>query len=169
MTSGFRAILVCLALAAGLASAQAAPPERNSLPIQIKSNELVTDNASRTATFSGKVSARQGDVTIFSDKLVIRYGATSQEVEKVEAFGNVRIVQGNRHGEAGHAVYDNKEGKIVLDGNPKVFQGEDVIAGKVITYFVDEQKSVVTGGGPKERVEAVIHPKEKGKSGDAKP
>ena len=72
MTSGFRAILICLALAAGLASAQAAPPERNSLPIQIKSNELVTDNASRIATFSGKVSARQGDVTIFSDRLGIK-------------------------------------------------------------------------------------------------
>ena len=169
MTRALRIIPICLALAACCASALAASPERNSLPIQIKSNELVTDNTSRTATFSGKVSARQGDVTILSDKLVIRYGAAGQDVEKVEAFGNVRIVQGNRHGEAGHAVYDNKKGEIVLDGSPKVFQGEDVITGKVITYFVDEQKSVVTGGGPKERVEAVIHPKEKGKSGDAKP
>ncbi|MCM2358390.1 MAG: lipopolysaccharide transport periplasmic protein LptA [Geobacteraceae bacterium] len=168
MKQGLRATLVCLALAAGLCSAHAAPAERNSLPIQIKSSELVTDSAAKTATFIGKVSARQGDVTIYSDKLVINYGADSQEVEKVEAFGNVRIVQGDRHGEAGHAVYDNKGGKIILDGNPKVFQGEDVITGKVITYFVDEQRSVVTGA-PEEPVRAVIHPKEKGKSGGAKP
>lgn len=161
-------ILACLALAVGLGTAHAAPVERNSLPIQIKSNELVADNAARTATFLGKVAARQGDITIYSDKLVIHYGGANQEVEKVEAFGNVRIVQGNRHGEAEHAVYDNKGGKIVLDGNPKVFQGEDVITGKVITYFVDEQRSVVTGG-PEQRVNAVIHPKEKGKSGGARP
>lgn len=161
-------MLVSLALVAGLGSALAAPAERNSLPIQIKSNELVTDSAAKTATFIGKVSARQGDITIFSDRLVIHYGAKGQDVEKVEAFGNVRIVQGNRQGEAGHAVYDNREGKIVLDDKPKVFQGEDVITGKIITYFVDEQRSVVTGG-PESRVEAVIHPKEKGKSGGAKP
>lgn len=168
MMHGCRAIIVCLVLAGGISVAQAAPPERNSLPIQIKSNELVADSAARTATFIGKVSARQGDVTIYADKLVIHSAATSQDVEKVEAFGNVRIVQGNRHGEAGHAIYDNKGGKIVLDGNPKVFQGEDVITGKIITYYVDEQRSVVTGS-PESRVEAVIHPKGKAKSGGAKP
>jgi lipopolysaccharide export system protein LptA len=169
MKAGYRAIFFCLALAAGLCTAQASPGERNNLPIQIKSNELVTDNSSKSATFIGKVSARQGDVTIYSDKLIIHYGgASSQEVEKVEALGNVRIVQGNRHGEAGHAIYDNKGGTIVLDGNPKVFQGEDVITGEVITYYVDEQRSIVTGS-PEKRVNAVIHPKGKAKSGDAKP
>jgi lipopolysaccharide export system protein LptA len=168
MNNGYRAFFACLAVAGGICTAQAAPVERNSLPIQIKSNELVTDNANRTATFSGKVSARQGDITIYSDKLVIKYAATAQEVDKVEAFGNVRIVQGNRQGEAAHAVYDNKAAKIILDGNPKVSQGADVIAGKIITYFVDEQKSVVTGS-PESRVEAVIHPREKVKSGGAKP
>ena len=160
--------MLFLFIAAALCSAQAAPIERNSLPIQIKSNELLTDNASRTATFIGKVSARQGDVTIYSDKLVIHYSSGEKEVDKVEAFGNVRIVQENRLGEADHAVYENKAGKITLDGNPKVVQGEDAITGNVITYFVDEQKSVVTGG-PDKRVNAVIHPKEKGKSGGTKP
>ena len=160
--------MLFLFLAAALCSAQAAPVERNSLPIQIKSNELLTDNASRTATFIGKVSARQGDVTIYSDKLVIHYSSGEKEVDKVEAFGNVRIVQENRLGEADHAVYENKAGKITLDGNPKVVQGEDAITGNVITYFVDEQKSVVTGG-PDKRVNAVIHPKGKGKSGGTKP
>jgi lipopolysaccharide export system protein LptA len=57
-------------------------------------------------------------------------------------------------------VYDNKGGKIVLDGSPKVSQGEDVITGKTITYYVNEQKSVVSGGTGT-RVEAVIHPKGK--------
>ena len=160
--------LAALFLPGGLFSAYAASGERNNLPIQIKSNELLTDSTSGTATFVGKVSARQGDVTIYSDKLVIHYSSGEKEVDQVEAFGNVRIVQGNRVGEAGHAIYDNKTGKITLDVNPKVVQGEDVITGRVITYFVDEQKSIVTGG-PGSRVEAVIHPKDKGKNGDTKP
>jgi len=162
------AVLFSLVFAVGLCSAQAATGERNNLPILIKSNELQADNASRTATFIGKVSARQGDVTIYSDKLVIHYSPNDKEVDKVEASGSVRIVQENRLGEADHAVYENKAGKITLDGNPKVVQGEDTITGSVITYFVDEQKSVVTSG-PGKRVDAVIHPKDKGKNGGAKP
>jgi lipopolysaccharide export system protein LptA len=35
------------------------------------------------------------------------------------------------------------------------------VTGKVITYFVDDDRSVVTGGGDS-RVEATIHPKPKG-------
>jgi lipopolysaccharide export system protein LptA len=89
-------------------------------------------------------------------------------VDQVEAFGNVRIVQENRYGESDHAVYFSKTGKITLDGNPKVVQGRDVITGTLITYFVDEQKSVVTSG-PGQRVNATIHPKDKEKNAGAKP
>ena len=162
------AITLCLAFAAMALAAGKFGDDRNAQPIKIKANELVTDNNNRTSTFVGKVSARQGDLTIFSDKLVINYSEKDHEVEKVEAFGNVRILQGNRQALAGHALYENKAGKIILDTAPKVYQGDDVISGNVITYFVDEQKSVVTGG-PDARVEAVIHPRDKGKNGSAKP
>jgi len=162
------AMILCLFFAAMALAAGYAGDDRNAQPIKIKANELVTDNNNRTSTFVGKVSARQGDLTIFSDKLVINYAEKDQEVEKVEAFGNVRILQGNRQALAGHALYENKAGKIILDTAPKVYQGDDVISGNVITYLVDEQKSVVTGG-PDARVEAVIHPRDKGKNGSAKP
>ena len=164
MLRGLSALFLCFVLAGTLAAADGSGEGRGNLPIQIKSNELFADNATHTATFSGKVVARQGDITIYCDRLVITYGEKSQEVETVEAFGNVRIAQGNRLGQAAHALYENGKGKIVLDGSPKVFQGDDVVSGKVITYFVNEQKSVVTGG-PESRVEAVIHPKGKGKDG----
>jgi len=162
------AIVLSLTLAGVVLAAGKSGGDRNAQPIKIKSNELFTDNNNRTATFVGKVSARQGDMTIYSDKLVINYSEKDKDVEKVEAFGNVRVVQGNRQALAGHALYENKAGKIVLDTSPKVYQGDDVVSGKVITYFVDEQKSVVTGGADA-RVEAVIHPMDKGKDGSAKP
>jgi len=162
-----RSILIiglCLVLAGGLYAAEIAGGDRLNQPIQIKSNELSTDSASRTATFTGKVSARQGDVTIYCDRLVIYYSEKGKEVDKVEAFGNVRIVQANRVGQAGHAIYESQTGRIVLDDNPKVYQGEDEVTGKVITYYLDSQRSEVTGGAG-----AVIHPKGKGKDDSAKP
>lgn len=159
--------LLCLLLTA-LSAWAAAVGERGSQPLQIKSDELVTDSAARTATFTGRVTARQADITMYTDKMVITYSDKSKEVEKVEAFGNVRISQGNRLAQAGHAVYDSKAGKIILDANPKMFQGENVVTGKVITYFVDDQRSVVTGG-PNERVDVIIHPGSKGKNDGTPP
>jgi len=156
-------LTVATANAAGLTGA-----ERNKQPMKIKSNELATDTNKRTSVFSGNVSARQGDLTIFAEKLIITYSADNHDVEKVEAFDKVRIIQGARQAQAGHAVYENKAGRITLDGAPRVSQGEDAVSGKIIDYYLDEQKSVVTGGADV-RVEAVIHPGNKGKNGNAKP
>lgn len=141
-------------------TAFAAPAAKNREPIKIKSDTLHTDNDKRTATFQGKVVARQGDMTLYSDRLVISYAENGGELDKVEAFGNVRIIQTNRQATGAHAVYEPDEGRIHLDGSPKVVQGDDVVTGKVITYYVNEQRSVVTSG-PNQRVEAVIHPGEK--------
>lgn len=168
MKKAILAIVLVLAFVRGGDAVGGGSGDRSNLPIQVKSNELSTDATSGTATFSGKVSARQGDITIYSDQLIVHYSAGTKGVEKVEAMGNVRIVQGDRLGEAARAVYDNKKGQITLEGNPKVYQGDDVVSGRVITYFLDEQKSEVTGGADG-RVEAVIHPRDKGKDAGAKP
>ncbi len=156
-----------LAIASHPVAAGAAADAEES-PITIKSNELQADQANRTATFIGKVVAKQDDVTIHADKLVVRYAEGGGEVEKVEAFGNVSIVQQNRIGTSQRAVYYNKEGKITLSGSPKVVQGKDMVTGREITYFINEDRSVVTGG-PDARVEAVIFPKRKGKNDAKKP
>ncbi len=150
-------LLVCLTLSAMNAGAAPVRGDRSALPITIKSNELSADNKGKIAVFSGKVVARQGDLTIFADTLTVNYGEKKGEVEKIEASGNVRIIQENRTGSAFHAVYDSRVGRIVLTGNPRVSQGGDVISGKSITYFIDEDRSIVSGGEGG-RVEATITP-----------
>lgn len=160
--------IVCAVILWGLNCpfVHAAPEPRkgtSDLPITIKSNELAADNKGKTAVFTGKVVAKQGDVTIFCDKMTVYYGKTQGDVDKIEADGNVRIVQENRTGLAAHAVYESKLGKITLTGgSPKVMQGADTVSGEIITYFVDEERSNVSGG----RVTAEIHPKPKN---EAKP
>lgn len=153
--------LWCLLSVSVVAAATAAHKDRSNLPITVKSNEMSADNKGKTALFSGKVVAKQGDITIFSDRLVVNYADRNSEVEKIEAFGNVRIIQHetNRTGFADQATYDSRTGRIVLTGAPRVAQGSDSIRGKVITYYLDDDKSVVSSGGdPKERVEVIINP-----------
>jgi len=139
--------------------------DRSNLPITIKSNELTADNKGKTAVFTGKVVAKQGDITIFADKISVNYAEKKGDVEKIEATGNVRIVQQNRTGFAAQAVYDSRNGQIVLTGAPHVTQGADSISGKIITYFVDDDTSVVSGGGDS-RVEAVINPPDRKSNAD---
>lgn len=154
----FAFLVLMMAVHTGTVLAAGAAGGRPAQPIQIKSDELFTDTAKKTATFVGRVTARQGDITIYADRLVVRSSDKGQEISSVEATGTVKVVQGNRLALAGHAVYDTGAGTIVLDKDPKVFQGDDVISGTVITYHVADQKSVVSGGGTR-RVEAVIHTK----------
>ena len=152
-------ILAGLMLISSVCAAAPANP-RNALPIELKADELFSDSNNRTATFTGKVSARQGDITIFADKLIVRYSPETKDVERVEAISNVSIIQGNRRAVARQAMYDTAKGTILLTGNPKVYQGDDTLAAKEITYYLDEQRSTATGG-PGERVSVEIHPKGK--------
>lgn len=165
----FKVALLCVWCLYSISTASAATPahkDRSNLPITVKSNEMTADNKGKTAVFSGRVIAKQGDVTIYSDKLIVSYADISGEVDKVEAVGNVRILQSNRTGIAERAVYDSHDGRIVLTGSPRVEQGSDRISGKIITYYLDDEKSDVTSGGdPKARVEAVINPARKNDAG----
>ncbi|HEY3308471.1 MAG TPA: lipopolysaccharide transport periplasmic protein LptA [Desulfuromonadaceae bacterium] len=143
-------------------SAQAGSPvrkDRSSQPITIKSNELSADNKGKTALFAGKVVAKQSDITIYSDKLTVNYADEKNDVEKIEAVGNVRIVQENRIATAGHAIYDSKLGRITLTGNPKVTEGAaNTISGSTIIYYLDEERSEVRSEG-KDRVVTTIQPR----------
>ncbi|BCS53465.1 lipopolysaccharide transport periplasmic protein LptA [Geobacter sp. SVR] len=154
--------ILCLSLlfvnpALAVAPAGSGHKDRSNLQITIKSDELVTDNKGRTAVFTGKVIAKQGDIVIYADKVTINYGTKKEEVERIETEGNVRIIQENRTGMADRANYYSKEGRITLTGNPKLMQGGDTLTGENITYFLDEDRSIVTSGTNK-RVEAVIQP-----------
>ena len=85
------AVLTLLALA----TAASAEPAANREPLKIKSDTLQADNDKKSATFEGKVVARQGDLTLYADRLVITNGADGHELSRVEAFGNVRGSSGS--------------------------------------------------------------------------
>ena len=157
-------ILISLLFACVVSAADKTGSDRKNQPIQIKSNSLFTDNDSSTATFTGKVSARQDDVTIYCDRLLVFYSKEDKDVDKVEAFGNVRIIQGKRNGQSGHAVYDKNAGKIIMDDNPRLYQEGSEVTRKVITYTLDTQQSVVTSS-PDSQVKVIIQPKQKGNDG----
>ncbi|NLC70253.1 MAG: lipopolysaccharide transport periplasmic protein LptA [Desulfuromonadaceae bacterium] len=141
----------------------AAPPavmekHDSSQPVHITSKRLQADGVLNRVRFIGEVEARQGDVVIYAPEMVLYFQEQTRDIEKVEAFPGVRVVQGGRVATGNKGVYFAAESKIVLTGSAHVRRGEDSLEGDEIVIFLNGERSIVTS---KEgaRVKAVFHPK----------
>jgi lipopolysaccharide export system protein LptA len=134
----------------------------SSQPINISADRLEADDVARQVRFVGNVAARQGDVVIYAAVLTLFYLEGSQDVDRIEADRDVRIVQGARVATGDKGVFYRADGRVVLTGNARVNQGADFVEGDVITVLLGEEKSIVQGREGS-RVTAVFHPKEEQK------
>jgi len=164
MKRSFFLVTLLLLLAAAAAAAPAAGEAPlaaydSSLPINVSADRLDADDLARQVRFVGNVVARQGEVVIYADRLTLFYAGENREIERVEADGDVRIVQGERVATGQKGTLYRAEGRVVLTGSARVHQGEDFVEGDEIIVLLNEEKSIVQGreGG---RVNAVFHPKE---------
>jgi lipopolysaccharide export system protein LptA len=129
-------------------------------PLRITSQQLEADNKQLVIIFTGNVVAKQGEMTIYADVARVFYEKKEEgnEVREIVATGNVRMQEGDRLATCQKAVFTNAEQKIVLTGQPKVWQGKDVVGGEKITILLEEDKSFVESG-PDRRVEVIIYSK----------
>jgi lipopolysaccharide export system protein LptA len=128
-------------------------------PVHINSQQLEADYQAKVITFIGDVVARQKEFTLYADRLLLFIGGKMEEIEKIVARGNVRMVQGERTATCDEATYYHREGTVVLRGEPVVREGNNWVSGKRIIYYIDEQKSVAEGEG-EDRVKVTIIPPE---------
>ena len=171
-----RRLLLCLllllpafpaaAVAAVAAGASGAASGRE--PIDITSERLEADNAAHRIHFIGNVVAKQGDVTLYAREMTVFLQPKGEDIEKIEAVGDVRIVQGERVATGQKGIYLSQEGRVVLTGSPQVHRGADVVTGDEITVFLNEQKSIVKSAEGS-RVKAVFHPKGKQQAPEKQP
>jgi lipopolysaccharide export system protein LptA len=70
---------------------------------------------------------------------------SSQEIERVESEGAVKIQQGERLAVGQSALYLAKSTprRLILTGEARVWQGQNSVTGHQITYYLDEDRSVV--------------------------
>jgi len=149
--------LLSVPLDAAESKKNAEAPKSN--PIKISSELMETEDGSRVVVFKGNVIAVRGHLTLNSDELRIVNFQSSGQMEKMVATGNVRLNYGERVAYADKAVYFNKEDKVELYGNPRVLDGENQITGEVMELFLKEGKSVVRGSKDV-RVKVVFYPRE---------
>ncbi|MDR2459542.1 MAG: hypothetical protein LBE38_01975 [Deltaproteobacteria bacterium] len=72
-----------------------------------------------------------------------------QEIDKVECEGAVKIQEGERLAVAQKALYLAKAlpRRLILTGDARVWQGQSSITGHQITYYLDENRSLVDSEG----------------------
>ena len=153
-------VIIITCLLAPLASAQMVGEFKGERgPVHINSQQLEADYQAQVITFIGDVVARQKEFTLYADRLLLFIGGEKEEIEKIVARGNVRMVQENREATCHEATYYHREGTVILRGEPVMREGDNWVSGKRIIYYIDEQKSVVEGEG-KDRVTVTIIPQE---------
>ncbi|HCC68704.1 MAG TPA: lipopolysaccharide transport periplasmic protein LptA [Nitrospiraceae bacterium] len=118
-------------------------PKAEKKPIIITSTTLTADNKTNTAIFEGSVVAKTEDITIYSDKMIVYSDNTRNKITKIEAYGNVRAHKKERAIFSEKATYYEEDEKIVFTGEPKAVEGENVITGTKITYFINDDRAIV--------------------------
>jgi outer membrane protein assembly factor BamD len=129
-------------------------------PIDITSDRVETYSKENLVVFKGNVIARQKDVVIYADRLEAVIIEDGKGIERVVANGNVKIQQGGRTANCQNAVFYNLDQKVVLTGDPKVWEGDNTVSGDEIIFDI-KQDRVEVKGGQGEGGKARIYPGEK--------
>jgi len=129
-------------------------------PIHVEADKMTSTENTNSVVFTGNVDAKQADVRIRSDEMTVFYTKTeqpkaaktkttsssTQQVEKLICVGNVEITRGEWLGTSKKMVYLSKERQVILTGNAKAWQGQNMVSGEKIIYYLDEGRSEVVGG-----------------------
>jgi len=125
------------------------PPQKgcegNLTTLDVSSTRMTFDSKTRTFIFEEKVRVLRCTMVILCDRLQVLNDASDKNVDRIIATGNVHFDQGNRSGTAERADYVESEQKLVLTGNPRVWdtQERNELTGEEIVVMLQEEKVFV--------------------------
>jgi lipopolysaccharide export system protein LptA len=159
-------VLAGLALAAS-AAAQPATKKRGgdekTPPVTVDADKMERFGREGLVVFTGNVVARQDSSVQYADRMEVYLDEKGDKILRTVSTGTVKIITRDcRTGTARRAEYHDLEQRVVLIGNARVWQDENVVSGDTITIFLSQDRSVVQGG-QQERVKAVFFPRDEKK------
>lgn len=130
-------------------------------PVQITSDRMIYDESGKVVSFVGNVVAVHGDLTLWAKKLSAYLVSSSNKkfsadsIDKIVAEGDVRAKRGKAEGTCGMLTYFVEKQLLKMEKDPKLQDGPNSLTGKVINFYVRENRSEVIGGEG-QRVKAVF-------------
>lgn len=113
---------------------QPATPEENTNSTVITSTRLSFDQQKRQAVFDENVVVTDREVKIMADRLNVFF-TEDNKVDRIEAEGRVTIVRNDLKATGEKAVYDVKEGRMQLTGNPRIQRDQNIMTGETVTLW----------------------------------
>jgi lipopolysaccharide export system protein LptA len=146
---------------------RASPGDDKAQPVTVDADKMERFGKESLVVFSGNVVARQNNSVQYADRMEVYLDEKGDKILRTVSTGTVKIITRDcRTGTARRAEYHDLEQRVVLTGNARVWQDENVVSGDTITIFLSQDRSVVQGG-QQERVKAVFFPRDE-KKGDEK-
>jgi len=83
-------------------------------------------------------AGKPNETTVTCDRSIAYYvGKDATQVTRLECFGNVVAVSGDRWAHGDHADYDTVKEVLVMTGNPEARQGNNTMHGERVVFYVD--------------------------------
>lgn len=131
-------------------------------PVTVDADHLEAYQKEGLVVFTGNVVARQANSVQYADRVEVYLDPDGDRITRTVSTGSVRVVTRDcRTGTAQRGEYFDAEQRMVLIGDARVWQDDNVVTGERITIYLAEERSVVEGG-KQERVKAVFHPRREG-------
>lgn len=124
----------------------------------ITSRQLFLNYDGRSARFVDSVHVQDPELSLDSGSLEVRFGENN-EIDWIEALTEVRILHEGREAYAGRAVYDIKTDEFLLDDQPKLVDGRNMMFGNQIRFWRSSGRMICE---PSARI--VVYPEEKFKT-----
>jgi lipopolysaccharide export system protein LptA len=136
-------------------------------PVTVDADKMERFGKEGLVVFTGNVVARQNNSVQYAERMEVYLDEAGDKILRTVSTGAVRIITRDcRTGTAQRAEYYDLEQRVVLIGNARVWQEDNVVSGDTITIFLSQDRSVVQGGKD-ERVKAVFYPKDDNSSSGA--
>jgi len=133
------------------------------LPLTVDADKMERFGKASLVIFSGNVVARRDNSVQYADRVEVYMDEKGDRVMRTVSTGSVRIITKDcRTGTAQRAEYYDLDQRVVLMGNARVWQDDNVVTGDTITIWVAQDRTIVEGG-KQERVKGVFYSQKDGK------
>jgi lipopolysaccharide export system protein LptA len=133
--------------------------DERSRPVTVDADQMESLQKEGLVIFTGNVVARHDNSVQYADRTEVYLDPRGERIVRTVSVGNVKIVTRDcRVGTANRAEYHDADQRVVLSGNARVWQDDNMVTGDRITIYLAEERSLVQGGKT-ERVKAIFYPR----------
>ena len=138
-------------------------------PLTVDSDKMERFGKESLVIFTGNVIARYNNNVQYADRTEVYFDEREDRLLRTVSIGNVKIITRDcRTGTARRAEYYDLDQRVVLKGDARVWQEDNVVTGETITIFISQDRMIVDGGKD-QRTKGIFYPRDDKKTAAAAP